>query len=59
MPDPCEPPGPISPPFRKRPMTPCIRTDAPTRLAALHWRQHYQPRKDPTPRWVRRLWLWF
>ncbi|WP_284617160.1 hypothetical protein [Aquabacterium humicola] len=40
-------------------MTPCIRTDAPTRLAALHWRQHYQPRKDPTPRWVRRLWLWF
>jgi hypothetical protein len=25
---------------------------------SLHLRQHYHPRRDRTPRWLRQLWLW-
>jgi hypothetical protein len=30
-------------------------------IAMLHTplRHHYQPRRERTPAWLRRLWLWF
>jgi hypothetical protein len=40
-------------------MSATTRTDVPARMSCVHWRQHYRPRKERAPRWMRRLWLWF